>query len=156
MKKTFSIIFTIVALVAFFTACSAVSDETETVSTTAVTDENGVTHYYEVVTDEENQTVLNEIKTDEKGKPVTDSKGGYEIAENSKYVSNTIISSGNNKTTSKAESNDDNEVTFREKYEYTEPDPNTLPPVSEKNTESEKPSSSQSVTDKDGWINKWY
>lgn len=43
----------------FFTACSLTENESETVSTTAITDENGETHYFEIVTDAENQTVLN-------------------------------------------------------------------------------------------------
>lgn len=59
MKKFLIIMLTIVALVAFFTACSVTDKETESVSTTAITDEDGKTHYYEVVTDDENQTVLN-------------------------------------------------------------------------------------------------
>lgn len=38
MKKALLIIFTVVALVVFFTACSVTENESETVSTTAITD----------------------------------------------------------------------------------------------------------------------
>ena len=42
MKKALLIIFTVVVLVVFFTACSVTENESETVSTTAITDKNGM------------------------------------------------------------------------------------------------------------------
>lgn len=154
MKKALLIIFTVVALVVFFTACSVTENELETVSTTAITDENGTTHYYEIVTDEENQTVLNEIKTDKNGNPVTDKNGSYETVANQK--SSVKITYSDDKSTGTSNPAD-NEVPF-ESTTNDDSKEDTRLTEKEKLTTADHTTAEdiQPATDADGWINKWY
>ena len=78
MKKQFLIISVLVIVVSIFVSCSANSSG-ESIPTTAVTDSNGTTRYYEPVTDDngnisttgKNQGVFAEIETQLNGKAVT-------------------------------------------------------------------------------------
>lgn len=152
MKKFLIVMLTVVALVAFFTACSVSSKQTETEQTTALTDENGQTHYYEIVTDEENHTVLNEIKTDESGKPVTNKNGSYETVPKEKSTAKITTTGSSTNSNS-----DDNEVTFDTTAADTSK--NDKPHVDrDRLTTSERTTGGnvQPATDADGWINKWY
>lgn len=162
MKKQLLIISIIIVLVGIFVSCSAssgdaVSDGANPIPTTAVTDSKGTTHYYEIAADSSQTTVLYEIETQADGKTVTE--------ENGKYVTNhhtTVLpqKSINKKSTTKAEtektsstanSNDDNNIEF-ESDETTDINANTTDGANPIPTEKE----TQPATDKDGWINKWY
>ena len=59
MKKQILIIVSVVVIICSFVACTYNSGS-ESISTTAVTDSNGITHYYEPVTDENNDIVSKE------------------------------------------------------------------------------------------------
>lgn len=56
MKKKLIIIFSLVLLCGALVSCS-VNSSSENISTTAVTDNEGSTHFYETVTDENGDTV---------------------------------------------------------------------------------------------------
>lgn len=147
MKKALLIIFTVVALVVFFTACSVTENESETVSTTVITDENGETHYFEIVTDAENQTVLNEIKTDGSRKLVTNKNGAYETVSNHKSSAADESTGSTNPA--------DNEVTFESMPDSSEKD--TGHTYRERFTTTKRSIEDiQPATDADGWVNKWY
>lgn len=155
MKKFLIVMLTIVALTAFFTACTVSSNDTESVLTTAVTDENGKTHYYEIVTDEENSTVLNEIKTDDQGNPVADKNGGYETIHNQKSSAK-ITTSAAPESTANANAAD-NEVKFDSDDNLTsESDTRQTKREKYEITERTTAGNVQPATDADGWINKWY
>lgn len=148
MKKlAISLVF-IVITVCLFVSCSAKNSGSGEISTTAITDISGETHYYETVTDENGETV-----TDNKGNTVyaeivTDKNNNYVTKEN------TTVLDDKEKDTSQSETkkttNADNEVTFSQTQESTTHTTNTTAST----TQNETPT--QSVTDKDGWINKWY
>ena len=84
MKKQLLIISIIVVIVSIFVSCSA-SSSSEDILTTAVTNSNGITHYYEPVTDDNgnistidgNQSIFVEIETQSNGKAVTKKDGTY-------------------------------------------------------------------------------
>ena len=87
MKKQVLIIISIVVIICSFVACTHNSSR-ETFTTTAVTDSNGKTHYYEPVTDENN-----EIVTDKNNDVVT-----TEITAQSKAIkAQTSLTSAKNK-----------------------------------------------------------
>lgn len=167
MKKHILIISIVVLIVSFFVSCS-VNSSVDEVSTTAVTDSNGTTHYYEPVTDNKgnisttakNQGVFAEIETQPNGKTVTNKNGTYvtnkhttvlPIENKSDNTSNTIKSESEKislDTTKDIDNNDDNIVEFEPTDTTNETKPNT--------TTTENNKTTQSATDKDGWINKWY
>ena len=151
LKRVIIAISVIVVLAAAFASCrqgnitenatEKVSDATAQEATTVIVDENGVTHYYKIVSDnpqgEESTTVLAEIATDKNGDPITTRSGEYVTTE-----STTIITP---ETTTTAA--DDNDVPF------DSPDEESTT-VNNETTETETPS--DSPTDSDGWINRWY
>ncbi len=77
-----------------FVACSENSGN-EVISTTAVTDSKGTTHYYEPVTDDkgnisttaENKGLFVEIETQSNGKAVTEKDGTYVTNEHITFLS---------------------------------------------------------------------
>lgn len=72
MKKQLLIISIIVVIVSIFVSCSVNKEgNIQLPSTTAVTDEQGTTHYYQPVTENKSTSVFAEIVTDDKGKAVT-------------------------------------------------------------------------------------
>ena len=93
-----------VIIVSIFVSCS-VNSISETVSTTAVTNINGTTHYYEPVTDDKgnisttdkNQGVFAEIETQPYGKAVTAKDGTYVTNENTTIL--TVSKKDTDKTT---------------------------------------------------------
>lgn len=85
MKKQLLILSIAVIIVGIFVSCSAENGGSQDVSTTAVTDSKGTTHYYAPVTDdkgnvsttEKEQGVYAEIETTSNGKAVTKKGGAY-------------------------------------------------------------------------------
>ena len=168
MKKQLLIISIIVVIVSIFVSCSALhinkEKRSEDILTTAVTDEQGTTHYYEHVTDEkvnisktfENQGVYAEIETKSNGKAVTNKNGTYVTKghttvlpfddETAKSISSTEKSS--NTTNECADNNVD--------FEPDKPTEKTKPTTTEKPTTTATQKTTQPATDKDGWITKWY
>ena len=160
MKKAIILLAVTVITVSLFVSCSAKNSGSGDISTTAITDVNGETHYYEAV-------------TDEKGEIVTDKNGSTVYAEivtekDKNYVTNksTTVFNDDTKGASLSETNKtnsaDNEVTFNQPNETTThivQTTNTVDTTVTTTTEKttiEKETTIQSVTDKDGWINKWY
>ena len=165
MKRPVTMILITVIVVSAFAACS-VNGSNENISTTAVTDSQGQTHYYEPVTDEDGKTV-----TDTNGNTVfaqteTLTNGNAVTNENGEYVTNantTVFAGGSNGSDSNVTppssgektEDADNEVPF---------DPTTGTFTDESKTETTSPTkdttqeekTTQSATDADGWINKWY
>lgn len=153
MKKAIILLAVTVITVCLFVSCSAKNSGSGDISTTAITDVNGETHYYETV-------------TDKSGEPVTDENGSTVYAEivtdkDKNYVTNksTTVFNDDTKDDSLSETNKtnsaDNEVTFNQPDATTTQDPTThITNTTESTTQKE--TTAQSVTDKDGWINKWY
>ena len=169
MKKQLLIISIIVVIVSIFVSCSVNKEgNIQLPSTTAVTDEQGTTHYYEPVTENESTSVFAEIVTDDNGKAVTKKNGKYVTKEHTTILTTTekTISSTENKssTTDKQQAASttnpaDNEIEFE-----TSTDKNTTT-AKETTTTATKPTEKETnstanptkvVTDKDGWIDKWY
>lgn len=127
MKKQLLIFSVLVIIVSIFVSCSANSSGGD-ISTTAVTDSKGTTHYYEPVTDdkgnvsttEKKQGVFAEIETNSNGKAVTKKNGTYVTNEHTTVLpiestTNSTTTSTTQKSTSdttKDIDNADNEVEF--------------------------------------------
>lgn len=108
MKKHLIIISLVVIVISIFVSCSVngggVSDGASPIPTTAVTDSNGTTHYYEPITDNkgnvlttaENKGVFAEIETQSNGKVVTKKNGTYVTKKHTTVlpIENTIDNSG--------------------------------------------------------------
>ena len=176
MKKQLFIISVLVIIVSIFVSCS-VNSSSDEISTTAVTDNNGTTHYYEPITDDKgnvsttakNQGVFAEIETQSNGKTVTNKNGTYVTNEHttvlpietgSDNTSSTtkpgkITASDTTKDTDKA----DNDIPFETS---SEKEPQHTKTTDTDETDKNKESTSNDntatkvVTDKDGWIDKWY
>ena len=146
MKKQVLIIISVTVITCSFVACTHNSSR-ETISTTAVTDVNGNTHYYEPVTDENNEIVNdknNEVVTTEittTSKAQTTSTFVPNEADNV-IDFNTVTD--NSKTTTVRNNKTETSTELSTDETTTQTD-TTIP---------QKPT--QPITDKDGWINKWY
>lgn len=176
MKKQLFIISVLVIIVSVFVSCS-VNSSIEEISTTAVTDSNGTTHYYEPIIDDKgnvsttakNQGVFAEIKTQSNGKTVTNKNGTYVTNEHTTVLpiesesDNTSSTTKQDKITSSDTSENidkaDNDIPFETSSEK-EPQHTETTDTDETNTNkkstSNYDSSTKIVTDKDGWIDKWY
>ena len=177
MKKQILIIPIIVLIVTIFVSCSADSG-IENISTTAVTDSNGTTHYYEPVTDDKgnisttdkNQGVFAEIETQSNGKAVTKKDGKYVTNEYTTVLpldSVTDDSITTKPSTEKSSSDTtknigdaDNVVEFEPAKTTEETKPSTTTTTKKETTntttETAPQKNIQSATDKDGWIKRWY
>lgn len=158
MKKILPFILLTALIVCLAAACSAGNESSE-LSTTAVTDAAGQTRYYEPVTDENGETVTDEnggavfaeIETDTDGTAVTNRSGEYVTADK------TTVFQPQNTADSGAGSGADNEIPF-------EPGGgDTTATTAERATTTTAPqttdpgvTTTQSATDSEGWINKWY
>lgn len=142
MKKVLFLAIVMAVSAIVLTACS-VHDSDEKASTTAITDENGNTHFYEIVIDKEGSSQLTEIETASSGNSVLQQNSS--LNEGKKTETNTSAA---------ASGNADNEVPFEFGTDNSldTPKPNTT--VSSDKRESIV--SNPPATDKDGWINKWY
>lgn len=161
MKKAIVLLAVTVITVCLFVSCSAKNSGSGDVSTTAITEVSGETHYYETVTDQSGEpvtdskgnSVYSEIVTNKNGKAATDKNKNYVTKENTTIFNNTEKDTSITET--KKSDTADNEVTFNFPDESTTQKPTTnITNSTESTTQKETPT--QSVTDKDGWINKWY
>lgn len=170
MKKQIFSISIIVIIVSVFVSCSA-NSSSENISTTAVTDSDGTTHYYEPVTDDKgslsttgkNQGVFAKIETRSNGKAVTKKDGTYVTNEHTAVLpieSVTDNSSTTNSTTQKSTSDTTKVVDDADNILEFEPsdDKTTTEKQTTKTTltETTTKKETQPATDKDGWITKWY
>lgn len=168
MKKQLLIISVLVVMVGIFVSCSA-NGGSEDISTTAVTDSNGATYYYVPVTDENGEAVTNadgdkiyaEIETQADGTAVTDKSGEFVTDANT----TALAGSGNYSAADKEQpssgnqsENADNEVPFDPAEESSAQESKTQTTsadnITTETNQTEK--TTQSATDADGWINKWY
>lgn len=166
MKKILLCILLTVLIVCLAAACSAGNENGE-ISTTAVTDAAGQTRYYEPVTDENGETVTDEngdavfaeIETDADGTAVTNRSGEYVTADKTTVFQpqNTADNYSGNTENSGAGSGADNEIPFKPSGE------DTTATTAERATTTTAPqttdpgvTTTQSATDSEGWINKWY
>lgn len=149
MKKQVLIIISVVVIICSFVACTN-NNSIEITSTTAVTDSNGITHYYEPVTDENK-----EIVTKENGDVVT-----TEITVQSKATkAQTISTSAQNEADNVIDFNTvtDNSKTTTVRNNKTETSTEISTDETTTQTDTTIPQKpTQPVTDQDGWINKWY
>lgn len=153
MKKSIILLAVTVVTVCLFASCSAKNSGSGDISTTAVTDTNGETHYYETVTDENGETVSNSKGNTVYAEIVTDKDKNY-VTNKSTTVFNDDTKDASLSETNKTNSAD-NEVTFNQPDATTTQEPTThITNTTESTTQKE--TTTQSVTDKDGWINKWY
>ena len=151
MKKSYIIIAFLALSVSALVSCS-VNGSNENISTTAVTDINGTTHFYEQVTDETGKAVTNEhgdtiyeeIQTQTDGKAITNKDGTYVTKEhttvfhttaknNVRNTAEEINSSTNTVTNSNPENQTadaDNEVPFEQTENNTS---STATPTNRKN-----------------------
>lgn len=164
MRK--AIIFLVVTVITVCTliSCSAKNNSSENNSTTVVTDVDGKTHYYEPVTDENGMTITNEngenvyaeIVTDSKREPHTDKSNNYLTKKHSVALSDNNskynIPASETKTTVLV----DNEVAFED--DKTSTSQGIEPPIvtTTETTTTKTETTTNSVTDANGWINKWY
>lgn len=175
MKKQLLIISIIVVIVSIFVSCSVNKEgNIQLPSTTAVTDEQGTTHYYEPVTDDEgnisttakNKGVFAEIETQSNGKAVTKKNGEYVTNEHTTALSIENVTDRTSSTTKPAtkQSSTSNTTTDIDDadndIEFETPSGDTTKPTTEKTTTTTTETTTQKeiqpATDKDGWITKWY
>lgn len=169
MKRFIVLITLTVIMVCIATACSAGNESIE-VSTTAVTDADGQTQYYEYVTGENGEAATDDngnalfavIETDSGGSAVTERSGEYvtksrtvtlnQNAQGTTEKSNTQGSADN------ANGSDaDNEVEFIPgSGSTTTTTQRTTTTTAPQTTDDPSSSTTQSATDSEGWINKWY
>lgn len=172
MKRPATIILITVIVVSVFMACST-NGGSEDVSTTAVTDSQGQTYYYESAIDEDGKTVIDtngntvfvEIEMQSDGTAVTNKNSTYVTKEHTTVLPNktnnhnqkntdksTIINTTIGLPTTNTTSVADNDILFgSEKMNTT----SVSVPV-QTTTSTTKESTSQPHTDSDGWIAKWY
>lgn len=153
MKKAIILLVVTVITVCLFVSCSAKNSGSGDVSTTAVTDTNGETHYYEVVTYQNGETATDGNSNKVYAEIVTDKDKNY-VTNKSTTVFNDDTKDASLSETNKTNSAD-NEVSFNQPNATTTQEPTThITNTTESTTQKE--TTTQSVTDKDGWINKWY
>lgn len=167
MKKQLFIFSILIVIISIFVSCSTNSGS-EVLSTTAVTNSNGITHYYEPVTDDNgnistidgNQSIFVEIETQSNGKAVTKKDGTYVTnehtaalpIENTTDNQSSTIKPVTEKPSDTTNDNADNNVDF----EPDKPTEETKPTTTEKPTTTATQKTTKPATDKDGWITKWY
>lgn len=158
-KKTLLLISFIIVIVSIFVSC-AVNSDNKDVLTTAVTDNDGTTRYYEVVTDDSETTVLYEIATDSDGKSITKKGGTYVTVKNPSKPhtaddkQNNPYSAKTRPTSSSKNSADDNDVLFESSTENKTTNITQTEPTSV--SSSKTATTIEAATDADGWITKWY
>lgn len=168
-KKRITVIsIAVFILCIFVVSCSAKNGNGDAL-TTAVTDNQGNTVYYQVVSDE-NTTALAEIVTNENGKAVTNKNGDNvtksSIADKSSQSHSSVTaqsSTSKNQTpdSTKAQTGGaDNDIKFdapSSNSNNSEIYSDSVPASSLAEQETTVPKTTEKiVTDKDGWIDKWY
>lgn len=150
MKKALLITISILVIICSFAACKS-NGSGDNMTTVAVTDKSGETHYYSQVTDSDKKPV-----TDGKGKPVT-----TEITESSSKKA-----PSNKASTDKADGSADNTVKFEATTKAADSTAvgttkGTTAATSAAQSTTNQPTSTtekqtKPATDKDGWVDKWY
>lgn len=150
MKKALLITISILVIICSFAACKS-NGSGDNMTTVAVTDKSGETHYYSQVTGSDKKPV-----TDGKGKPVT-----TEIT-----ASGSKKAPSNKASTDKADGSADNTVKFEATTKAVDPTAvgttkSTTAVTSAAQGTTNQPTSTtekqtKPATDKDGWVDKWY
>lgn len=150
MKKALLITISILVIICSFAACKS-NGSGDNMTTVAVTDKSGETHYYSQVTGSDKKTV-----TDGKGKPVT-----TEIT-----ASGSKKAPSNKASTDKADGSADNTVKFEATTKAADSTAvgttkGTTAVTSAAQGTTNQPNSTtekqtKPATDKDGWVDKWY
>lgn len=149
MKKQILIIASVVVIICSFVACTHNSGS-ESISTTAVTDSNGITHYYEPVTDENN-----DIVTKENGDVVTTEITVQSKAAKAQTISTSVQNNADNVIDFNTVTDNSKTTTVRNNKTETSTEISTDETTTQANTTTPQ-KQTQPITDKDGWINKWY
>ncbi len=149
MKKQILIIVSVVVIICSFVACTNNSGS-ESISTTAVTDSNGITHYYEPVTDENN-----DIVTKENGDVVTTEITVQSKATKTQTISTSVQNNADNVIDFNTVTDNSKTTTVRNNKTETSTEISTDETTTQTNTTTPQ-KQTQPFTDKDGWINKWY
>lgn len=177
MKKQLFIFSILIVIISIFVSCST-NSSSEVISTTAVTNSNGTTHYYEPVTDDNgnvstidgNQSIFVEIGTQSNGKAVTKKDGTYVTNEHTiilpiKNTNPTKSTHDNLSSTAKDTTDVDNHKPFetstpKEHQSKTTTILNTTMSNNNSNKKDDQTSNTELetkiTTNKDGWIDKWY
>lgn len=164
MKKQLFIISVFVIIISIFVSCSANSSSGE-ISTTAVTDSNGITHYYEPVTDDKGkisitdkeQGVFAEIETQSNGKAVTKNDSKYVTNEHTTVLPIESVSDGTGSTkqqttaksssdTTKNAGNADNDLPFEISADDTT---KSTEPTTERNSATTTEEETANTSEKD-------
>lgn len=150
MKKALLITISILVIICSFAACKS-NGSGDNMTTFAVTDKSGETHYYAQVTGSDK-------------KPVTDSKGNAVTTEITAPDSKKALS--NKASTDKADGSADNTVKFEAPTKAVDPTAvgttkGTTAVTSAAQGTTNQPTSTtekqtKPATDKDGWVDKWY
>lgn len=175
MKRSVKIFLILCIIVSAFAACSS-NGSNENISTTAVTDSNGATRFYEPVTDKKGETVTNasgdivyaKIETQADGKAVKNKKGTYIMKEHTTVFPSAVKNDGRNSaeksgdSTNTANSNSESQTAADNEMPFKQEENNTSSTTTTKNnaettaTTKQTEKVTQSATDTDGWITKWY
>lgn len=158
MKKQLFIFSILIVIISIFVSCST-NSSSEVISTTAVTNSNGITHYYEPVTDDNgnvstidgNQIIFAEIETKSNGKAVTNKNGTYVTKEHTTVLPFDDETAKSISSTEKSSNTTNEDADNNIAFDPDKPTEETKPTTS---TTAEK--ETQPATDKDGWITKWY
>lgn len=149
MKKQILIVVSVVVIICSFVACTHNSGS-ETASTTAVTDSNGITHNYKQVTDKNN-----DIVTKENCDVVTTEITVQSKATKTQTTSNSAKNNADNVIDFNTVTDNSKTTTVRNNKTETSTEISTDETTTQTDTTiPQKPT--QPITDKDGWINKWY
>lgn len=149
MKKQVLIIAYVVVIVCSFVACTN-NSSSESIPTTAVTDSNGITHYYEPVTDENS-----DIVTKENGDVVTTEITVQSKATKAQTISTSVQNNADNVIDFNTVTDNSKTTTVRNNKTETSTEISTDETTTQTNTTTQQ-KQTQPITDKDGWINKWY
>lgn len=177
IKKTLIIFSFLVITVSLFVSCS-VNSSVDNISTTAVTDEQGTTHYYQPLAENGSTSTYVEIVTDKKGNAVIKKNGTYvtkehttilttnttdlKTAKSSKVTTNsTTLSDKSNAADNVVDfettaTKQNQSITTIKSTTTTTITSTTTTKPTEKETTSTTQTTTKVVTDKDGWIEKWY
>lgn len=149
MKKQVLIIISVVVIICSFVACTH-NSSSETASPTAVTDSNGITHYYEPVTDENS-----DIVTKENGDVVTTEITVQSKATKAQTISTSVQNNADNVIDFNTVTDNSKTTTVRNNKTETSTEISTDETTTQTSTTTPQ-KQTQPITDKDGWINKWY
>ena len=163
-KKLIVISIILVSLSVVFASCSSNNNTNES-STVAVTDSNGITHYYEPVTDKDGNALTTDNEQAVFVEIVTDKNGTYITNEHTTVMPFDNGSVNQNSSANSTEKNNgdildaDNTVNFESSSSHTattETVAQSTTSTTKQETTSTTESTNPPATDSDGWITKWY